>query len=142
MESLGILHNEYNRQLHETAHKSGKATRRQHGHMHTLSKPGMDVERLAILDEKWAWIPPLVVANENDVLEGLESISLEELDAAFDQLSEETIDDHEGDGLDSGVEVDQVYDIFELEKVWNGDIPRGEEDEATIHAEKGASTEK
>jgi hypothetical protein len=142
METLGILRNEYARQLHENALKLGKATHRKHAHMHTLNTPGINAEHVATLTDKWTWVPPLTATNNTEELQGFESITLEELDAAFDRLLQQTADTAGGDGLGDKVSVDQVYDFHEVEKVRKGFVPPSKEEETVIHSEKGTGVEK
>jgi hypothetical protein len=107
--------------------------------MHTTDTPGINVDRVKTLNDKWTWTPPLIAETDDHDLEGPESISVEELDAMFDDQPDPVAD---GDGLDAQVNIDQVYDVFELENIRKGVVPRGEEEEAGIHSNMDPNAEK
>ncbi|KAG2070751.1 hypothetical protein BDR04DRAFT_1099410 [Suillus decipiens] len=101
---------------------NGKPARRRHGHMHTGAQPGISVDVAADLEAIFAWAPPLAPQTQNvdGDLAGPESISLEEIDAAFTLLKHEK--DMERvliDGMDKVLE-GRVYDFAELEHVDRG----------------------
>ncbi|KAG2354167.1 hypothetical protein BDR07DRAFT_1614420 [Suillus spraguei] len=76
---------------HQKAVANGKPTHRRHAHMHTGAQPGINVEIAADLEANFAWAPPLAPQTQNvdDDLAGPESISLNEIDAAFALLEHE-----------------------------------------------------
>ncbi|KAG2050766.1 hypothetical protein BDR06DRAFT_959946 [Suillus hirtellus] len=59
--------------------------------MHTNAQPGINIDVAADLEAKFAWAPPLAPQTQNidDDLAGPESISLDEIDAAFALLERE-----------------------------------------------------
>ena len=58
--------------------------------MHTQPTPGIDTELPADLERSFSWVPPLATDScEDDYLAGPESITDEELAAAFDELKRE-----------------------------------------------------
>ena len=117
--------------------RSGKI-RRKHAYMHTLDTPGINAQRVGVLNDKWTWVPPLVAPNQAEVLEGLEDISLEELDAAFAGVAQEVTDETDGDGLDETIDVAQVYD---LAKVQAGVVPLSADEETSVYSDKGEAAE-
>lgn len=114
---------------------NGKPTRRRHAHMHTGAQPGINVEIAADLEANFAWAPPLAPQTENidDDLAGPESISLDEIDAAFALLEheKESMERVLIDGLDEVLE-GQVYDFAELECVDQGLLPKSVDDEIIV----------
>ncbi|KAG1848097.1 hypothetical protein DFJ58DRAFT_796925 [Suillus subalutaceus] len=76
---------------HQKALAKGRPIRRRHAHMHTSAQPGINVDVAADLEANFAWAPPLAsqTQNINDDLAGPESISLDEIDAAFALLARE-----------------------------------------------------
>ncbi|KAG2073433.1 hypothetical protein BDR04DRAFT_1141238 [Suillus decipiens] len=105
---------------HQKAVANGKPARRRHAHMHTGAQPGIHVDIAADLEANFAWAPPLAPQTQNvdDDLAGPESISLDEIDAAFALLEheKESMERVLIDGLDEVLE-GQVYDFAELEYV-------------------------
>jgi hypothetical protein len=71
---------------------NGKSTRRHHAHMHTGAQSGINVDGATDLEANFAWAPSLAPQTQNvdDDLAGPESISLDEIDAAFALLEHHT----------------------------------------------------
>ncbi|KAG1879846.1 hypothetical protein F4604DRAFT_1954190 [Suillus subluteus] len=94
----------------------------------------INVDVAADLEANFAWAPPLAPQTQNidDDFAGPESISLDEIDAAFALL------EHEKEVmervLDDGNEVleGQVYDFAELEHVDRGLLPKSVDDEVIV----------
>ncbi|KAG2065321.1 hypothetical protein BDR04DRAFT_1234608 [Suillus decipiens] len=116
---------------HQKAVANGKPTHRCHAHMHTGAQPGINVD----IEANFAWAPPLAPQTQNvdDDLAGPESISLDEIDAAFALLEhkKESMERVLTDGLDEVLE-GQVYDFAELEYVDQGLLPKSVDDEIIV----------
>ncbi|KAG2063002.1 hypothetical protein BDR04DRAFT_1039389, partial [Suillus decipiens] len=110
---------------HQKAVANGKPTRRRHAHMHTGVQPGINVDIAADLGANFAWAPPLAPQTQNvdDDLAGPESISLDEIDAAFALL------EHEKESMERE---GQVYDFAELEYVNQCLLPKSVDDEIIV----------
>ncbi|KAG1826901.1 uncharacterized protein BJ212DRAFT_1309153 [Suillus subaureus] len=113
---------------------NGRPIRRRHAHMHTSAQLGINIDVAADLEANFAWAPPLAPLTQNidDDLAGSESISLDEIDAAFALL------EHEKEAmeraLDDGNEVleGQVYGFAELKHVDRGLLPKSVDDEIMV----------
>ncbi|KAG1796726.1 uncharacterized protein HD556DRAFT_1431303 [Suillus plorans] len=101
-ETLGKLHNNY----------SYHPVRQKHAHMHTRNND---------LDANFAWTPPLASQSQvDDKLEGPESLTEDEVAAAFDEIEQRiaefpTTIDPQLEGFE--ILVGHVYDLVELEQV-------------------------
>ena len=130
-EKLGKLQNHYSYHLQQHNKSLGKSTGRKHGHMHTRVEPGIDVDLTSDLNSNFTWSSPLAVvtpAGSDIDTSGPESISVDELDKAFEELKTHTVIDP---SLVDGSEVleGQVYDLDEMEKVDDGIAPTGFQDD-------------
>ncbi|RDB15798.1 hypothetical protein Hypma_003642 [Hypsizygus marmoreus] len=141
LETLGMLRNHYIRLLHEEAVRMGKATRRKHAHMHTQDEPGINVERVQeLVDNFMLTSIPLVTGYEGAELDGPESITLEDIDAEFEKLSEQAFSSEDGDRLPSDVGLDEVFDLSDLDNVRKGVVTLTAEEELDIAKEKDGSS--
>lgn len=128
-ERMGKLRCNYSFHLFKQDRKAGKSTRRQHAHMHTHSTPGIDNELVNELQDNFSWTGPLATETPSDDgnIEGPESVSLDEIDAAFAALESEVQLDIEngntGPGGSSGVLAGGIYDFGELDKLDKGLAP-------------------
>ena len=140
LETFGTLRTHYTRQLNEAAMKMGKSTRRKHAHIHTLSQPGIDTERVNILTENFTIdLNPQPIDKEfEDIFYNPEAISMDEIDAEFARLDDQATED--GDNLNVIVSLDQVYDLSELDGIRAGQVPITVEEELEIGREKDGSS--
>jgi hypothetical protein len=87
-ETLGKLCSNYAFHLYQKNHAAGKPVHHRHAHMHTCATTGINLSLTDDLEKSFTWTPLLAVeGGSSDDLKGLEDISLEELDAAFDELA-------------------------------------------------------
>ena len=143
LETFGTLRIHYTRQLNEAAMKMGKTTRRKHAHMHTLSQPGIDTERVDILTNNFTLNSnPQAVDNEfEDIFNNPEAVSMDEIEAEFVRLGDQvsTGNSEDGDRLDARVPLDQIYDMSELDGIRAGQVPITVEEELEIGRERDGS---
>jgi hypothetical protein len=100
--------------------------------MHTNAQPGINIDVAADLEADFAWAPPLAPQNIDDDLAGPESISLDEIDAAFALLECEK-DVFEREPIDGNEVLEgQVYDFAALEQVDQGLAPKSVDDEIMV----------
>ena len=134
-ETVGKLPNNYSYHLYQCATALGKPVCQKHAHMHTRKDGRIDVDLAKDLETNFTWTPPLatnVSANSAD-LEGPESISEEEIEAAFAELeqlnrgTQEAALDPQLDG--QVISVGKVYDFVELDRVDKGLVPTAFEDD-------------
>ena len=84
--------------------------------MHTHNKPGINVDLATDIETNFTWKPPLTTKESDVSLEGPESITDEELEAAFVKLEQGPTDgsvldpEIEGDEIEAG----KVYDLEEF----------------------------
>ena len=143
-EKLGKLHSNYACHLWE---QLGKPMHRKHGHMHTHNTAGINADLATDIQTNFTWSPPLArqgPASNDDLLEGPESITPEDFDAAFDELDQrlkETPKDSEMVSED-GQEVleGQVYDFEELERVDKGLAPVTFQDDVQVVGSNSGSS--
>ncbi|KAG0699995.1 hypothetical protein DFH29DRAFT_652408 [Suillus ampliporus] len=90
--------------------------------MHTGAQPGINVDLAADLEANFAWALPLAPQTQNidDDLAGPESISLDEIDAAFALLQHEKKAMERGPVDGNEALEGQVCDFAELEHVDQG----------------------
>ena len=90
--------------------------------MHTHNKPGINVDLATDIETNFTWKLPLTTKKSDVSLEGPESITDEELEAAFAELEQGPTDGNvldpeiEGDEIEAG----KVYDLKEFTQVENG----------------------
>jgi len=91
----------------------------------------------------FTWIPPLTAHAEHpdDYLAGPESISVDEIDAAFDELEKEKVaalhDDVDGGEVLEG----EIYNFAELDQIDGGLAPHAfEEDVSTLQGGSGGGS--
>lgn len=146
-EKLGKLRSNYSYHLTQRAAQDGKPRRRKHAHMHTRPEGGLNVELAEDLERDFAWIPPMTVAHgdsETDGVDGPESMTVEELEKAFDEFERELQESREaaeasGEVVDGGEVLEgAVYDFDELERVDAGTVPATFEEVARLPDEPEA----
>jgi hypothetical protein len=141
-ETLGKLRANYTRHLHERAKALGLPLRRCHPYMHTQNTSGINVGVAEDLARTFAWQPPLSVVNEDSnagTLDGPESITMEDIDTAFEELDrrmEGTVIDPELESHTREAEPSTIYPFDELQRIDNGAAPRVE-DEVNVHGRQG-----
>jgi len=127
-ETLGKLHANYMRHLHDRSKALGLPLRRHHAHMHTRSAPGINSDLAEDLERTFSWQPPLAAGSlDPDALEGPETITMEDIDRAFEELDHRTegiVIDPELENQSSGVEPSTVYPFDELQRIDDGTAPR------------------
>jgi hypothetical protein len=95
--------------------------------MHTRADKGIHVDLANELETTFVWVPPLAteVEHPDDYLAGPESIDLDEIDAAFDELEKEKAASHgvvDADGKE--VLEGDIYSFAELDRIDEGLAPR------------------
>jgi hypothetical protein len=101
-----------------------------HGHMCTRNTTGINADLTTDIKTNFTWSPPLArqgPASNDDSLEGPESITPEDFDAAFDKLDQRLKEAPRNLEMvsEDGQEVleGQVYDFEELERIDKGLAP-------------------
>ena len=143
LETLGMLRSHYTRQLNEAALTMGKSTRRKHAHMHTQTQPGINSERAAVLLKTFT-LPEAIAARAVEDLDSEDydcGVTMEEIDAEFDKLDDQVFAPADGDGLNPGVSLNEVYDLSELENIRAGTVIATVDKELDLSKEKDAGGE-
>ena len=102
--------------------------------MHTHNKPGINVDLAMDIKTNLTWKSPLTTKESDVSLEGPESITDEELEAAFAELEQGPTDGNvldpeiEGDEIEAG----KVYDLEEFARVENGVVPSAFEEDVQV----------
>ena len=102
--------------------------------MHTRNHDGIDTNLATDLDANFTWTPPLASqSHADDMLEGPESLTEDEVAAAFDEI-EQRIAESPGSAIDpqlGGHEIlaGRIYDFAELEQVDKGIVSGAFEDD-------------
>jgi hypothetical protein len=98
--------------------------------MHTRTKSEINVDLVNDLDKSFTWTPPFSLQSDNDddLLAGPEGLTLDDIDAAFEELENELRKEKEalGDQDVDGGEIlkDGIYDFAELAKIDAGEAPK------------------
>ena len=121
----------------------GKSTRRKHAHMHTQTQPGINAECAAVLLETFTLPEATATQAVEDLdLEDYDSgVTMEEIDAEFDKLDDQVFTPADGDGLNPGVPLNEVYDLSELENIRAGTVIATVDEELNLSKEKDAGGE-
>ena len=102
--------------------------------MHTHTENGIDITLANELGTTFAWVPPLVTeaGHPDDYFAGQESISLEEINEAFNKLEKEkqASQPHDVDGAE--VLEGQVYVFQELDRIDEGRAPHAVDEDVTM----------
>ena len=142
-ETLGKCRANYAYHLYERDRKAGKPIHRRHAHMHTRAEKGIHVDLANELEMTFAWVPPLAAHAEHpdDYLAGPESISVDEIDTAFDELEKEKVAAPHND-VDGGEVLEgEIYNFAELDRIDEGLAPRAfEEDVSTLRGGSGGGS--
>ncbi|KAG2352313.1 hypothetical protein BDR07DRAFT_1438191, partial [Suillus spraguei] len=125
-ETLGKLCNNYSYHVHQRALTPGQPVHRKHPHMHTRNNGGIDTDLVMNLDTNFAWTSPLESQSQaDDGLEGTESLTDDEVAAAFDEIEQHIAEfpsaiEPQLEGYE--ILVGKVYDLAEPEQVDKGII--------------------
>ncbi|KAF9012648.1 hypothetical protein BDQ17DRAFT_1387295 [Cyathus striatus] len=122
--SLGMLRNFYNHHLYEEAVAEGKDPCCRHAHMHITGK-GINTEHAGIMTDDFTVPIPLQTGYEgaNIDLNGVEAISMQELDAEFTALEQSGYTTANGDGFSAIVPVENVYNTSLIDIIHRGQLP-------------------
>lgn len=133
-ENLGKLRANYAYHIHQRLQSSGKSGRRRHGHMHTRENGGINVDLATDIADNFTWTPPLSTGQPEVSLEGPESITDAELDAAFDEIETRNAERPSVDPTIEGVDIEagKAYDFEEFERVDKGVVPEAFEDKVEV----------
>lgn len=123
-ETLGKIRANLNYHIHTSKVANGEKTRRHHAHMHTRDQPGINIDVAKDLEERFTWVPPLVVQSDED-LAGPEAISLDEIDALFSAFEQAVESEELRSVSGGGVVGGGVYSFEELDRVDEGIAPQG-----------------
>ncbi|KAF9523445.1 hypothetical protein CPB83DRAFT_739710, partial [Crepidotus variabilis] len=114
METIGTLRNHYIWKVQQDLQAEGKSIRCKHGHMHTQQEPGINLERVKELTEKFTWVPDIEEEEQGkqaeDEVEDL-IISEKDVEAEFIVLFED------GDRLPRDIRINEVYDMSQLDDI-------------------------
>jgi hypothetical protein len=138
--TMGKLCANYNYHLHQQARAAGKPIHHQHAHMHThmhtRNEPSINVDLAADLKMNFMWTPPLATQQTDSEIDlaGPESITEDDIDAAFIELEQHSLNmstlDPEIEG--DKIEADKVYNFHEFARVENGVVPTSFEDDICV----------
>ncbi|KAI0310028.1 ribonuclease H-like domain-containing protein [Amylostereum chailletii] len=121
-EALGKCRSHYARELWDLNKKNGKSTHRKHAHMHTREDVGIDTDLATNLEKTFSFVPPLAIVHDESMNdEGLESITMEELEEAFTTVAlrvKENVEVVDVDGRE--VLEGNFYNFDELEAIDQG----------------------
>jgi hypothetical protein len=98
--------------------------------MHTRTESGINVDLVNDLNKTFTWTPPFSLQSDNDddLLAGPEGLTLDDIDAAFEELEDELRKEKEalGDQDVDGGEILEggIYDFAELAKIDAGEAPK------------------
>ena len=99
---------------------NGEQTQYRHSHIHTQDQPGINIDIAKELEERFTWVP-LLIAQPNEDLAGLEVISLDEVDTSFSAFKQVAVEGEAHESVSSkGVVEDDVYSFEELDQVDKG----------------------
>ena len=106
--------------------------------MHTHAKEGIHVDLAHKLEATFVWVPPLAAEVEHleDYLTGPESIGLDKINAAFDEMEKENRATCDVDGAE--VLEGKVYN-FEMDRIDKGLTPYAFEEDITILCRSSSS---
>jgi hypothetical protein len=123
-ETLGKLRANYDYHIQQRAIEAGKPILRcKHAHMHTRAEPGINVALATDISTNFTWTPPLVGTTHDDIMQGPESLTVDEIDAAFDELEREAalaVGDLAADVDASDIGVNKTYDLAALDLIERG----------------------
>jgi hypothetical protein len=134
---MGKLHANYAYHICQRSLALGKPTRRRHAHMDTRTNRGINVDLATNIQHNFTWTPPLALPSRGNDLEGLESITDEDIEAAFAEIEQRGGGGAANiDPVIEGAEIEaaKVYDFEEFEWVEKGVVPRSFKDEVQVIA--------
>lgn len=137
-ETLGKLRTYYTAEIREKAIAEGQPIhRRTNAHVHTREGGGIDEELSKSLEEEFTFKPVLstMISGENEELVTPEDITLDDIDKAFDELDRVSADDTdlEDASMPARIDVEDFYDLEQLDKALVGQIDVEEEDHGVHH---------
>ena len=101
--------------------------------MHTHNKPGINVDLAMDIKTNFTWKSSLTTKESDVSLEGPESITDEELEAAFAELEQGPTDGNVLDPeIEDEIEAGKVYDLKEFTRVKNGVVPSAFEEDVQV----------
>jgi hypothetical protein len=127
-ETLGKLRANYSCHLYNQDCATGKPIHCHHAHMHTRTKSGINVDLVNDLDISFTWTPLFSLQSDDDdnLLDGPESLTLDDINDAFDKLEDELWKEKELmlDQEIGGGEIleGQIYNFEELAKINTGEV--------------------
>ena len=137
-ETLGKLRANYNYHIQQRTIEARKPIpRRKHAHMHTRAEPGIDVALATDISTNFMWMPPLVgTTDDDDIMQGPEGLTGDEIDAAFDELEREATlagGNLVADINASNIGVDRTYNLAALDLIERGVGPTVAVDDVQMH---------
>ncbi|KAF9004395.1 hypothetical protein BDQ17DRAFT_1325755 [Cyathus striatus] len=116
-----VITNFYNHRLYEETVAEGKDPHCHHAHMHITGK-GINTEHAGIITDDFTVPIPLQTGYEgaNIDLNGVEAISMQELDAEFTALEQSRYTTANGDGFSAAVPVENVYNTSLIDIICRG----------------------
>ena|ERR1700735_61175 len=101
--------------------------------MHTHNEPSVNVDLATDIETNFTWKLPLTTKESDVSLEGPESITDEELEAAFAELEQGPTDGNVLDPeIEDEIEAGKVYDLKEFTRVKNGVVPSAFEEDVQV----------
>ena len=101
--------------------------------MHTHNEPSVNVDLATDIETNFTWKLPLTTKESDVSLEGPESITDEELEAAFAELEQGPTDGNVLDPeIEDEIEAGKVYDLEEFSRVENGVVPSAFEEDVQV----------
>ena len=104
--------------------------------MHTRTNGGINVDLATDMQHNFTWTPPLAsLSHRDDDLEGPESITDEDIDAASAEIEQRNAGNATNvDPVIEGAEIEaaKVYDLEEFEQVEKGVVPKAFKDEVQV----------
>ncbi|KAG6804905.1 hypothetical protein H0H92_001734 [Tricholoma furcatifolium] len=84
---------------------------------------------------------PLATGYEGAIIEGPEAISMDDFDAEFEKLDNQASSSRDGDRLPVTVNLEDVYDLSELDNIRNGTVAVTVEEQVSQLGEDEESSE-
>ncbi|KAG1824458.1 uncharacterized protein BJ212DRAFT_1475760 [Suillus subaureus] len=104
--------------------------------MHTRDEPGINLDTVCNLENTFTFEPPLAIQNNNsdDLLTGLEDISVDEINAEFDALEKQNVVERFKDVDIDGLKIleGNVYNFDKLAQVEAGMVPKSINEEFSV----------
>lgn len=150
-EAIGQCRANYTYHLWKRDKILGYSMHRAHAHMHTRPEPGIDAELAEKLERSFSFQPPLASipdSVDSANIEGPESISMAELEAAFDDAEQGLAEDLAANSDLTGQPLPTpevlngaIYNFTELENVSRGTVGRATDNIMEVIRGEGNSSE-